>query len=554
MEPAVGAPGETVPWVVVSADRRASEAGAAVLARGGNAIDAAITVQTVLGLVEPQSSGLGGGAFMLYYDASSKAVKAYDGREVAPFSAAPDMFLQEDGTPMPFYDAVTSGLSVGVPGAVAMLSLAHAEHGVLEWSSLFAPAETLARDGFQVSPRLNYLLGRFTKFAETEAANATYYTADGEPLAEGATVLNTAYADTVRAIAEGGAAAFYTGEIAEQIVAAVNAKAGEGTMTLEDLASYQPTKRRPVCLVALAHEICSMGPPSSGGVTVLQILSLFEQSMGDTDAPSAEAWAKYLEASRLAFADRNHYLADPSAMGGEGVDARDIVEGLISAPYLADRATLIGDSAAETVEHGDPLANGFNDERAADASPELPGTSHFSIRDSQGNVVSMTTTVEFAFGSHLMAGGFVLNNQLTDFSFVPEVDGVPVANAAAPGKKPRSSMAPVIVLDEDRNPVIAIGSPGGPAIIGYVAQTLIGALDWDMDLQAAVDMPRLVAPRGSVIAEEGMDPTMVTALEDFGYDVTVRELTSGLNGFRLSGDDISIAADTRREGYGMMAE
>ena len=326
------------PWAIATANPLATEAGAKILRAGGSAVDAAVAVQAVLGLVEPQSSGLGGGAFMLHYDADTGEITTYDGREMAPASATTDLFLNTDGTPMGFYDAVTSGKSIGVPGAVAMLGLAHDQHGEMPWADLFADAHHLATDGFEVSPRLSFLIGRTRRLPDNEAARALYFDAAGEPLAEGAVLRNPDYARTLEMIAQGGADAFYEGEIAEAIVSAVNAQAGPGTMTLEDIATYEPVIRRTICAPYRQYEICSMGPPSSGGVTMLQILGLFDRMDADIiNTPSPEAWAHYLEASRLAYADRAVYLADPRAIVAEGVTTEDVVDALIDPAYL-DRA------------------------------------------------------------------------------------------------------------------------------------------------------------------------------------------------------------------------
>lgn len=535
-------------WAVASANPLATEAGAQILRAGGTAVDAAVAVQAVLGLAEPQSSGLGGGAFMLHYEAATGELTSFDGREVAPASATPDMFLLEDGTRMGFYDAVTSGKSVGVPGAVAMLAETHARYGKTPWADLFTEAERLATEGFPLSPRLHGLLGRMNRLPQTAAAKDLYYLEDGTPKPAGSLFKNPEYATTVRQIARQGADAFYTGTIAQQIVDAVNAKAGDGTMTLADMAAYTPAERAPVCGAFLAYEICSMAPPSSGGVTVLQILGLVDARL-ETIEQNNEGWTTYAEASRLAYADRDLYLGDPDSMGGAEATADQITQGLVAPAYLKSRSDLIDErGAAAAVEPGDPLTTPLREGRAPDASPNLPGTSHFSVRDSFGNIVSMTTTVETAFGSHLMAGGMILNNQLTDFSFLPTRDGVPVVNAVAPGKTPRSSMAPVIVLNDAGEPVMAIGSPGGPAIIGYVAKTLLASLAWDLPLQDAIDLPHVVTPRGSLLVEEGAPDALLDAFKAFGMDVTQRPLTSGLYGFRITAAGLEPGADGRREG------
>lgn len=535
------APAADERWAVAAAHPLATEAGARILSEGGTAVDAAVAVQAVLTLVEPQSSGLGGGAFMLFYDASTDAVTAYDGRETAPASAAPDMFLTEAGTPVPFYDAVTSGRSVGVPGVVAMLALAHERHGRLGWADLFADAERHAEDGFAVTPRLAGLLERIPRLRRTPAAAELFYEADGTALDAGDTLRNPAYAATLRTLAAGGPASFYTGSVADEIVAAVNERAGPGTMTREDLAGYRPVAREPVCAEVVTYDVCSMGPPSSGGVTVLQVLELFERAYG----PNTGVLLPYVEASRLAYADRDRYLADPDYMGVGEADGAAVTQALLAAPYLDARAALIGEVPAEAAQAGEPVAPPVREGRAANEGYSLPSTSHFSVRDAYGNVVSMTTSVEFAFGSHLMAGGMILNNQLTDFARDPSETEEPAANAPAPGKRPRSSMSPVIAL-EDGEPVIAIGSPGGPAIIGYVARTLIGRLFLDQTLQEAVERPHVVTAREGVTAET---EEVAEELRAAGYeDVTVRDLTSGLYGFEVVGDEVVPAVDARREG------
>ena len=548
-------------YFIAAANPYAVEAGEAILKRGGSAVDAAIATQAVLGLVEPQSSGLGGGAFMLHYDPSTGFLETYDGRETAPASATPDRFLKEDGAPMGFYDAVAGGLSVGVPGMVRMLELAHEEHGVLSWADLWRSAQTLSENGFEVSPRLNGLLGRIPRLKQLPAAAAYFYDEAGAPHPVGHVLKNPAYAETLASIASEGADVFYTGEIAEAIVAAVNGAPNPGGMSLDDLKNYKPLKRAPVCNGYRTYEVCSMAPPSSGGVTLLQILALLEPfDMAGAGSDSLEALHLLLEASRLAYADRSRFLADQDQTAASGgMTAAQLIAGLLNPPYLEARSALISpDGAAETVEAGDPAqypvaegaAPGAWRGLAADASPEPPSTSHFVIVDGEGRVVSMTATVEFAFGSHLMAGGMILNNQLTDFSFLPERDGVPVANAVAPGKRPRSSMSPVIFFNEEGGVAGAIGSPGGPAIIGYVAKALIGVIDWGLELQAAVDAPHAVYPRGAPILEQdGFDDQIVEGLKQLGHEPSARALTSGLHGFVVTEDGaFQGAADPRREG------
>ncbi|GGY44181.1 gamma-glutamyltransferase family protein [Parvularcula lutaonensis] len=538
------APLPEVPWIVSAAHPLAVDAGAEILAKGGSAVDAAIAVEAVLGLVEPQSSGLGGGAFMLFYDASSGETIAYDGRETAPASTIPTVFYREDGTPMGFYEAVTSGFATGVPGLVAMMDLAHRQHGKLEWAELFAPAERLAREGFPMPQRLHDTLGRFPQFRE-DPETEIYLLEDGSVKPIGTTVTNPLYAETIREIAEGGAAAFYTGSIADAIIERVNGKTGVETLTKDDFLSYVPEIREPVCAVVYAHNTCSMPPPGSGGITLIQIATIFEEVAGR--AAPEDALLAYIEASRLAYADRGRFIGDPTAMGTDMLSADDLVLALTSRTYLSERARLVGDKPAEEVAPGNPDGYLLREGRIDDTAYEVPSTTHFSIRDSEGNIVSMTATVEFPFGSQMMVRGMVLNNQLTDFSRIPEVDGVPAVNAPGPGKRPMSSMTPLIVFDADGEPYAALGSPGGTAIIGYVAKPLLRHLATGEPLSEAIKRPHVVVPRGSVIVEEGGD-ALAKAAEELGYSVTQRPLSSGIYGFALTNGGIDLVVDPRREG------
>lgn len=552
-------------WFISAANPYAAAAGADILRRGGSAVDAAIATQAVLGLVEPQSSGFGGGGFMLHYDPLEKTVVAYDGRETAPASARPDRFLKEDGTPMQFYDAVTSGLSVGVPGVVRMLEMAHRDYGITEWSRLFDYAVALSAEGFEVSPRLESMIGTVPGLKRFSAAASYFHDDEMAPLQAGEVLANPAYARTLRMIADNGADALYTGEIAEAIVKAVNEAPSPGGMTLEDLAGYRPVKRVPVCGEYRTSRVCSMGPPSSGGVTALQILSLLERfDMAAYGPQTVESLHLLFEASRLAYADRNRYLADNDMLAtGPYSSAQAVVHALLDPGYLAARSALIDpDRAAVTVTPGDPAllfrnaspdhAGGYAD----DASPEPPSTTHFVIVDSAGRVVSMTGTVEFLFGSHLMAAGMILNNQLTDFSFLPEKDGRPVANAPGGGKRPRSSMTPVILFDEDGRFRGALGSPGGPAIIGYAVKTLLGIIDWNLSVQEAVDLPNAVYPRGAPLLEEGrFDDGTVNALRLLGHNTGLRLLGSGIHAVGVRPDGTyDGGADPRREGVWLTGE
>ena len=541
-------------YAVSSAHPLSTEAGLEMLAQGGSAVDAAIAVQAVLSLVEPQSSGLGGGAFMIFHDPATGITTSYDGREKAPASATPDMFQKADGSRMGFYQAVTGGRSVGVPGAVSMLTMVHEKYGKLDLATVLAPALRHAEDGFAVTPRLNKLATAATRLKSDEAATAYFFDAEGNAHPVGHILKNPDYAQTLHALIDQGPSTFYTGDVADKIIAAVNERAGPGTMTKADFAAYAPTEREVVCGTYRVKKICSMGPPSSGGVTLIEILQILANTSFDQlDAKSPEALHLMMEASRLAYADRNVYLADPSGMAVGNYSAADIVKGLINPDFATERSQFIEtDKAMSSVAAGDPtkyvVGKGAMVMPGKDASPEPESTSHFSIIDNDGKVISMTTTVESLFGSRIMAGGMILNNQLTDFSFLPVVDGKPVANAPAPGKRPRSSMTPVIIFNEDGSVYAAFGSPGGPAIIGYVAKTLIALIDWDMSLQQAIDLPNIVVPRGDVLVETGFAASDIAALQALGHRAKEYQLTSGVYGFVLREDGIEGGADKRKEG------
>ena len=540
-------------WMIAAANPLAVEAGAGILRDGGTAADAMVAVQAVLGLVEPQSSGLGGGAFLVWFDGASGQVTTLDGRETAPLDATPTLFQSADGEPLKFFDAVVGGRSVGVPGTPALMETAHQKWGQSNWGGLFSDAIRLAEEGFSVSPRLASLVEgdaeRLSRFARTR----DYFLPGGLPIAEGDTLANPAYADTLRALAARGADAFYTGQVAEGIVAAVRTAAGNpGVMSMTDLALYQVKEREPVCIDYRAHEVCGMGPPSSGALTVGQILGMLDNF--DLPGPEdANAWRMIGDASRLAFADRGQYMADSDFVPMPTI-------GLVDPAYLTERAGLIegdrtdGFVALETVEPGSPTWD-HAQIWANDASIEFPSTSHISIYDQYGNALAMTTTIENGFGSRLMApGGFLLNNELTDFSFRSHRDGVPIANRVEPGKRPRSSMAPTIVLEEGE-PVLIVGSPGGSRIIGYVAQAIIAYLDWEMNVQEAVSMPHLVNRFGTYDLEEGTAAVELEAdLQALGYETNVRTLTSGLHAISIGPDGLLGGADPRREGIAIGGE
>lgn len=529
--------------MVAAANPLAVDAGVEVLEAGGSAVDAAIAVQAVLGLVEPQSSGLGGGAFMVHFDAATGDVVTYDGREVAPRGATPDMFLKADGQPMNFFEAVRSGRSIGVPGAVAMLEMAHREHGRLPWARSWRAAERLADEGFAVSPRLNEMITAALSRGGLPGEAAAYLTSDGKtPLAVGSRLVNRKYASTVRLIAERGAAAFRDGPLADEIVAAATRGPTPGTLSHEDLRGYRPNRLEPVCGSYRVYLVCGMRPPSSGGIAILSVLGTLENfDMSSMDSTTRAGWHHFIEAQRLAYADRDTYVADDRY-------TEVPLAGLIDKAYLRSRAALISsDRAISKVEPGSPPGA---KPRGRDATGANTGTSHFVIVDARGNVVSMTTTVEGVFGSQRMAGGFFLNNQLTDFSFRPvDEAGAPIANAVAPGKKPRSSMSPTIVFREGRFE-LAVGSPGGNAIIAYVSKAIVGMLDWKLSPQQAVDLPNLIA-RGPIVAETSRaDPKLLEELAAMGH--VFRRAggeSSGLHAVRVLSDGrLAGAADPRREG------
>ena len=533
--------------MVAAAHPLAAEAGREVLRRGGAAIDAAIAVQAVLGLVEPQSSGIGGGAVLLLWDATTRTLTSWDGRETAPRAAGPDLFLRPDGTPMGFYEAAVGGGAVGVPGVVAMLEAVHRRHGRLAWADLFAPAIALAEEGFAVSPRLaSAIAADRERLARDPAARAYFFLPDGSPLPAGHLLRNPAYAETLRAIARDGARALAEGPIAEAILAAVRgASWNPGLLAAEDLRAYAPRERDPVCVLYRVWRVCGMGPPSSGGVTVAQILALVSHTnMAALDPHGPEAAHWLIEAGRLAYADRNLYLADSDFV-------RVPVRGLLDPAYLTVRAQMIDPArAAETVRPGNPpwREGAF----APDETVQEFGTSHLSIIDSSGNAVAMTTTVQGLFGARIMASGFLLNNNLIAFSFRPEIDGRPVVNRVEAGKRPRSSMAPTLVFDPQGTLRVIVGSPGGERIIGYVAHTLIAILDWAMDPQAAIDLPRMVTLGSEAELEAGTPAeALASALEQLGHRVTVRPLASGLQAIVITSRGLEGGADRRREGVAL---
>ncbi|MDC3234597.1 gamma-glutamyltransferase [Candidatus Puniceispirillum sp.] len=531
-------------WMVSAANPYAVEAGAKILARGGSAADAMVAVQSVLGLVEPQSSGIGGGGFLIWFDAASGRITTLDGRETASRHVTPQLFQDESGQPLKFFDAVVGGRSVGVPGTPALMLNAHKRWGKLDWSALFQPGINLAESGFMVSSRLSMLVARDEKRLTRFERTSTYFYPDGKPIKADNILKNLRYAKTLRALASDRGRSFYHGKIARDIVDTVQSDAiNPGHLDLSDLAGYRVKERSAVCIAYRDLDVCGMGPPSSGGVAVGQILGMLAgYDLAKMGPNSSDAWRLIGDASRLAFADRGRYIADSDFVLVP-------VKGLLNEKYLKNRATLLNrKKALETVSPGNPTfhtANSFAD----DESIELPSTSHISIVDQYGNALSMTTTIENAFGSRLMTkGGFLLNNEMTDFSFRDIKGGVPIANRVEPGKRPRSSMAPTIVLKNGK-PYLVIGSPGGSRIIGFVAKAIIAYVDWGMTVQEAVSMPHFINRFGTFDLEINTKAEMMEGHLSFaGFKVKLRGLNSGLHAIAVYEDRLEGGADPRREG------
>ncbi len=543
-------------FAVAAANPLATDAGYQVLKAGGSAIDAAIAVQMVLTLVEPQSSGIGGGAFLLHFN--GREVEAFDGRETAPAAADERLFLAADGKPLPFAEAVVGGRSVGVPGTLRMLEMAHRQYGRLPWAALFQPAIRLAEQGFRVSARLNTLAKGDAHLQKDPVAKAYFFQPNGEPVAVGSTLRNPELAAVLRRVANEGPGAFYTGEIAQAIVDKVQRHPGNpGKLALSDLAGYQPKKRAPIChdhrARAKDYRVCGFPPPSSGAIAVGQILGILAQTNADTlplvdGLPSADWLHLYTEAARLAFADRGLYLADPDFVQPPAGSWMS----LLDPAYLRTRAALIGAQSMKTAQPGTP------GQRAARYAPSPEqveyGTSHISIVDAQGNAIAMTTTIEDQFGARQMVRGFLLNNELTDFSFAPaDAQGRAIANRVQPGKRPRSSMAPTLVFDKATGQlVMSGGSPGGALIIHYTAKTLYGVLNWGLNAQQAIDLPNFGSNNGPTLLEQRRFPAgVVQALQSRAHEVREQDMTSGLQAIQRTPTGWFGGADPRREGVVM---
>lgn len=548
--------------MAAAANPLAAAAGRDILRQGGSAIDAAIAMQAVLTLVEPQSSGIGGGALIVLWD--GKKVRTYDGRETAPAGATEKLFLKADGSPMPFTQAQIGGRSVGTPGVLRALELAHQKHGRLPWAQLFEPAIKLAEQGFAVSPRLHQLIASDSSMQRSPDMMAYFLNADGSPKAVGTQLKNPALAAVLKRIANEGPDALYKGPVAQEIVAKVQGHANPGSLSLNDLEGYKAKERAPLCTDYKQWQVCGMPPPSSGGIAVAQILGTL-QALETRDPryalaplkpvktdkpagiePTPEAVHLISEAERLAYADRAQYVADTDFVPVP-------VKGLVDPTYLASRAALIGDRSMGSAKPGTPP--GIQVAYAPDRSPLRISTSQIVAVDDLGGAVSMTTTVESAFGSHLMVQGFMLNNQLTDFSFIPEENGQKVANRVEPGKRPRSSMAPTLIFDRQSGEFLAtVGSPGGSQIIEYVAKSTIGLLDWNLDPQTAISLPNFGSRNGPTELEKGQfSAELIQALKEKGHSVNEIDMTSGTQAIVRVKDaqgNVSLAggADPRREG------
>jgi gamma-glutamyltranspeptidase / glutathione hydrolase len=530
--------------MIAAANPLAAEAGRQMLQKGGTAVDAAIAAQMVLNLVEPESSGIGGGAILVFWSAKDHRVTTFDGRETAPAAAKPDRFLDAQGKPLSYFDALLGGRSVGVPGVLRMLDLAHRRDGKLPWATLFAPAIKLAESGYPMSEKLHGELVRDQMFSKTGAGKDLFFAADGSVKPVGTILTNPALAATFKIIARDGANVFYRGKLAQDVADAVtHAPLNPGDMTTADIAAYRAKERAPVCGTYRVYRLCGMGPPSSGGVAVIELLDLLQPFDLSRQVDTVEAWNLFAQASRLAYADRDRYIGDPDFV-------RAPLDGMLDRHYLAARSKLIDPAhlSPGPVAAGDPPGKRA-DNWGRDATPEFPSTSNLAVIDRDGNALAMTTTIEFAFGAHLMVDGFLLNNELTDFSFVGESDGKPVANRIEGGKRPRSSMSPTLVFDKTGKLMMSVGSAGGAAIITDVAKTLVATLDWHYPLQRAMDLPNVGNRNGATEVEAvPAADALADALKAEGHDIRRPGRVSGLSGILVTPKGFEGAADRRRAG------
>ncbi len=530
-------------YLISTSSQLASQVGKEILAKGGNAIDAAIAAQLVLNVVEPQSSGIGGGAFLLYFDAKSKTTHYFNGRETAPAEADSKIFLDKEGNPRAFNDVVNGGLSVGTPGLLKILKAAHDKYGKLSWEELFSPAIMIAKNGFPMDERIEVIAKNVAYLKDSPAFAALYLKEDGSPKELGTIITNPQLAQTFSIIAKEGIEPFYSGKIAQDMVKAVrNSPNNPGYLNLNDLENYKSQEGELICgTYRVKYKICSMPLPSSGGIALLQILGILENfDLSQLKPSSIDAIHLITEATRLGYADRNQYVADVADVP---------INKMLDKTYLKTRSQLISQKKAlDQVEAG-KFIDFKNDYQIDKKAVELPSTTHLSIIDKEGNAVAMTSSIEYYFGSVLNVDGFMLNNQLTDFSFKPEIEGKLVANRLEPGKQPRSSMSPTFVFDENNNLLMVVGSPGGPRIIQFVLKTIIAYLDWGLDIQHAISLPNFVVLNDIIELEQRTDlEKLKTPLEKMGHKVKIADLISGIHAIVIKKDSIEGGADPRRAG------
>ena len=529
-------------YLISTSHQMASQVGRDVLAKGGNAIDAAIAAQMVLNIVEPQSSGIGGGAFLVYYDAKTKTTSYFNGRETAPQSANSKIFLDANGNPKSFNDAVNGGLSVGTPGVLKMLKEVHSKYGKLSWSELFEPAIMIAKNGFPMDERIQVIAKNVSYLKNNNSFANMYLKADGTPKDLGTIITNPQLEQTFTTIAKEGIEPFYSGKIAADMVNAVKNSSNPGYLSLGDLKNYQVKQGDLICgNYRVKYKICSMPLPSSGGVALLQILGILENfDLAKLKPSSLEAVHLITEATRLGYADRNKYVADVADVP---------IDKMLDKEYLKKRSSLIDANKAMSSVTAGELADTKTSFVIDKKAVELPSTTHLSIVDAEGNAIAMTSSIEYYFGSTLNVDGFMLNNQLTDFSFKPEIDGKPVANRLEPGKQPRSSMSPTFIIDENNNLIMVIGSPGGPRIIQFVLKTIIASLDWGLDIQKAISFPNFVVLNDGIELESRTDLVKLQPeLEKMGHRVKITDLVSGLHGIAIKPTGLEGGADPRRGG------
>ena len=537
---------EAKKYLISTSSEMASQVGKEILKKGGNAIDAAIAAQMVLNVVEPQSSGIGGGAFVLYYDNKTKTAHYFNGRETAPKDSNNKMFLDSQGKPRAFNDVVKGGLSVGTPGLLKVLKEVHNKYGKLSWEELFEPAIMIAKNGFPMDERIQVIAKNIAYLKDFKGFASLYLNEDGTPKEVGSIITNPALAETFTTISKNGIESFYSGKIAEDMVAAVkNSPTNPGYLALEDLKNYQVKEGELICgTYRVKYKVCSMPLPSSGGVALLQILGILENfDLSKYKPSSLEAIHLITEATRLGYADRNKYVADVADVP---------IAKMLDKEYLRGRAALINPKESMPEVKAGEFIDVKTSYKIDKKAVELPSTTHLSVIDSEGNAIAMTSSIEYYFGSVLNVDGFVLNNQLTDFSFVPEIDGKPVANRLEPGKQPRSSMSPTFVFDENNNLIMVVGSPGGPRIIQFVLKTIIAYLDWNLNIQKAISLPNFVVLNDMIELEKRTDlEKLQSDLEKMNHKVKIADLVSGIHAIVIKPEGLEGGADPRRAGVAL---